>query len=111
MSNANLHLGLSNLGCAGLIIVLAIPLVQRKVRMNRWYGIRIKKAFASDENWYRINAYGGKRLVLWALVLAAIGIVTFFLPLQHRALPVLLACAPLILLVPCLEILAFAKKL
>lgn len=111
MSNSNLLLGLSNLGCAALIIVLAVPLVQRKIKRNRWYGIRIKKAFESDDNWYQINAYAGKRFVLWALVLAGIGIVTFFLPLQCPALPLLLACAPLILIVPCIEALVFARRL
>src|SRR2546427_9177847 len=40
---------------------LAIPLVIRKVPMNRVYGVRIAKAFASDRDWYEINAYGGER--------------------------------------------------
>lgn len=111
MSNDNLFLGLSNLACATLFIAVAVPLIQHKIKMNRWYGIRIKKAFESDDNWYRINAYAGKRLILWALVLAAIGILTFFIPLQHLALRVLLGGAPLIAVVPCIEALIFAKKL
>ncbi len=111
MSYANLLLGLSNLACAGLFVMLAVPLVQRKVKMNRWYGVRIKKAFESDDNWYQINAYAGKRFILWASVLAGIGILTFFVPLQHAGIVVLLACAPLIAVIPCVEAMIFARKL
>ena len=111
MSNANLLLGLSNLVCATLFIVVAVPLIQRKVKMNRWYGMRIKKAFASEDNWYQINAYAAKRLILYALVLAAIGILTFFAPLQYFALRLLLAGAPLIAVVPYIEALTFARRL
>ncbi len=111
MSYANLLLGLSNLACAGLFIMLAVPLVQRKVKMNRWYGVRIKKAFESDDNWYQINAYAGKRFILWALVLAAVGILTFFMPLQHPVILFLLACAPLIAVVPCVEAVIFSRRL
>ncbi|MBN2128820.1 MAG: SdpI family protein [Sedimentisphaerales bacterium] len=111
MGRVNLLLGLSNLACATLSIVAAVPLVQRKVKMNRWYGVRIKKALESDDNWYQINAYASKRLILWALVLAGIGILTFFIPLQHPALRFLLACAPLILVVPYIEAQIFARRL
>lgn len=111
MSDTNLLLGLSNLACAALFIILAVPLVQRRIRMNRWYGVRIKKAFESDDNWYWINTYTGKRLILYSLVLAAIGILTFFTPLQHVVLRLLFGCAPLIAIVPCIEAVIFARKL
>ncbi len=42
--------------------------------MNRYYGIRIAKAFKSDENWYDINAYGGKLLLFYGLFLIFFGI-------------------------------------
>jgi len=111
MSSTNLLLGLSNLFCAALFTGLAVPLIRRKVKMNRWYGVRISKAFESEDNWYQINAYAGKRLILWAFVLAAIGIVTFFVPLQRLALVLLFANAPVIVIVPCIEAIVFARKL
>jgi hypothetical protein len=51
------------------LVVLSIPLVAGKVPMNRFYGIRTRKAFASDRNWYEINAYGGKLLLVYGLLL------------------------------------------
>ncbi len=58
----------------GLVASLeAIPLVLRKVPMNRWYGIRLRKAFASERNWYEINAYGGKAIFWYGVALMALG--------------------------------------
>jgi hypothetical protein len=53
---------------------IAVPLILRKVPMNRYYGIRIPKAFKSEDNWYDINAYGGKILLIYGLFLIVFGI-------------------------------------
>ncbi|HUW60208.1 MAG TPA: SdpI family protein [Candidatus Bathyarchaeia archaeon] len=61
--------------CGVVFIIIALPLVFRKIPMNNIYGFRFSKAFESDELWYRINAFGGKQLLLWSTVLVATGIV------------------------------------
>lgn len=95
-----------------LFIAISIPLVQGKVSMNKTYGVRIKKAFESEENWYTINAYGGKQLILWSIPLILLGVATFFLPLEGNGPAIVaVACAPLIVLVPAIMSCAFAKKL
>ena len=53
--------------------LLSVPLVLRKIPMNHAYGIRIRKAFVSESNWYEINAYGGKLLLVFGLFLLAFG--------------------------------------
>lgn len=113
----NIVLGISNLSLGLLLIVLSIPLIKRKVKMNHFYGVRIAKAFESEENWYQINAYGGRRLVAWSVVLAVIGVITFFLPLgsvehPNETLVLTVSLAPLIVIVPCVaQILRYSKKL
>ncbi len=58
----------------GLVTALvSIPLILRKIPMNHAYGIRVRKAFVSESNWYEINAYGGKLLVVFGLFLLAFG--------------------------------------
>ena len=115
--NPSMALGLSNLGMAIVFAGLAIPLIRGEVKMNHFYGIRIKKAFASDDNWYKINAYGGRCLVAWSIVLAFLGVVTFFLPLgtmdqPRESLIIAVALAPLMILIPCVaQILTYARKL
>lgn len=42
--------------------------------MNRFYGIRLEKAFVSDSNWYAINAFGGRLLTAYGLAVLAFGL-------------------------------------
>ena len=50
--------------------------------MNSLYGFRIKKALTSDDNWYKINKYGGRQLFFWSIVMVAIGVACFVLPVE-----------------------------
>ena len=68
------HLALACLG--GLLVVVALPLALRLVPMNRFYGVRIPEAFESDERWYDINAFGGRALAVYGLVLFAFALAT-----------------------------------
>ena len=80
--------------------------------MNRWHGARLKKAFESEENWYRINAYSAKQLILWSLPLMIIGMATLFLPLaEHPGWTRAIALSPVPVCVPCLLSYRHAKKL
>jgi len=61
----------------------SLPLIGRKVGMNRWYGVRIPEAFASEDRWFKINHYGGKFLLAWGIALAATAVVGSFLGRQY----------------------------
>ncbi len=112
MDSVSITLGLSNICVAALISALSIPLAKGKISMNKAYGIRIKKAFESEENWYKINAYGGKQLILWSIPLMLLGVATLFLPMEgNNPAIIIVACAPLIVLVPAAMSCAYAKKL
>jgi hypothetical protein len=52
-----------------LCAVLSVPLILKKVPMNRSMGIRISKACVSQSNWYAINAFGGKLFLVFGLLL------------------------------------------
>jgi hypothetical protein len=86
-----------------LMIVLSIPLVLGKIPMNCVYGIRIRKAFASQSNWYAINAYGGKVLLGFGLFLAVFGHLG-----RDVAPPPTSIWAPLFLIVPLLALVPVA---
>jgi uncharacterized BrkB/YihY/UPF0761 family membrane protein len=58
----------------GLVMAaLSVPLILRKVPMNRAYGIRTRKAFASESNWFAINAFGGRLFLGLGLFLVVFG--------------------------------------
>lgn len=105
-------LGISNIIVALLVISISIPLVSNKIPMNRIYGIRFKQSFASQEKWYKINAYGGRQLIVWSIPLFLLGVATIFLPLSEKHFWIMvIACAPLIYLVPTLISYLYAKQL
>lgn len=56
-----------------LLTAFSLPLVLRRVPMNRAYGIRIPEAFTSDARWYDINAYGGRLFLVYGVLLTVFG--------------------------------------
>ncbi len=95
------HVGLGILTAA-----FSLPLIFRKIPMNHAYGIRIRKAFVSSENWYSINEYGGKLFFVFGLALLCFSAATWRMAPPPRSIwaPVylvlpLLASVPLIMLI------------
>ncbi len=70
---------IAHLLAAIVAVVAAVPLIQERVKMNHWYGVRIPAAFASEEAWFAINRYGGRLLLVWGLAIAATAIGGAFL--------------------------------
>jgi hypothetical protein len=66
----------------GWMILLGYPLTMRQVKMNPWVGIRFSQAFYSEENWYKINHYGGKAFMIWGACAVVAGILIAFLPID-----------------------------
>ena len=91
---------------------LAIPLVIRKVPMNRVYGVRIAKAFASDRDWYEINAYAGKLLLGYGLFLIAFGFIARpYAPPRSSIWMAPFLVGPLLLVFPILALIAsYARR-
>jgi uncharacterized membrane protein len=73
--------------------LIGLPLIARRVPRNLFHGIRTPLAFSSDENWYRVNAIGGRFFLRAGLATMLIGAAGFFLPrpwLTAYPLPALL---------------------
>jgi len=81
--------------------------------MNHLYGVRIPKAFASPKNWYDINAYGGKLLLVYGVLLIVYGVAARPHAPDPRsiwALPFVIV--PLLLAIPMLALIfAYARRL
>ncbi|HZQ05601.1 MAG TPA: SdpI family protein [Anaerolineae bacterium] len=66
---------------AGLAMsAIALPLIQRRIKPNPFYGFRTPKAFQSETIWYEINAYSGKRLFIAGLIIALVALLVPLLP-------------------------------
>ena len=113
MSALNLDIGLSLALSGALLIAVCLPLLKDRIKPNALYGIRLPKSFESDDNWFKMNRYGAKQMILWAGVMMALGALSFFLPLQGNAiLATIVAVAPvLLLLIPVFQIFRYSKTL
>lgn len=106
MQTLQLPLGVGALlfGSAILLIVLGVPLMQRKVPPNWAYGVRIKATMSDDAIWYAVNEKSGRDLVvlgvayLAALILAHTLFRTASIPVRVLG-PVALLSVGLIVLV------------
>ena len=68
-----------------LMFFISLPLIYRKIPMNHLYGIRIPASYKSEQSWYDINAYGGRKLAACSWIITGAGIVGFFVPLKYLA--------------------------
>lgn len=96
------------------IVLLSKPLVAHKIGPNRWYGFRFRESFSSEENWYRINEYGARRMIPWALFLAIIGLVPIGFAMLSPYSELLCGCLTWLqamLLIPIFQAWLFAKSL
>jgi hypothetical protein len=111
MDPISLTVGSSWILIGVLSLVLAIPLVRGRVKPNPLYGVRFRESFQSEEAWFAINRYGGRRMAIWAMPIIALGLVVLFLPLRtNTALTLILGFGPLLLvLAPVLQTWRFAR--
>ncbi len=47
-----------------LSIVFGLPLADRRIPPNHWYGVRIPATFADPHVWYEANAQAGRELAV-----------------------------------------------
>ncbi len=108
----------SEAGTMNLIIglatmVLSIPLILRLIPMNYAYGIRlwILKVWDSEENWYEINAYGGKWFFAAGAVIAAVGGLVLKIDVHEEWVLKVLSLSPLLFLVAIIPVVIYSRKL
>jgi hypothetical protein len=67
-------------GMGILLIALAIPLIQGRVKPNWYYGFRTPRTVNNPDLWYPANAYAGKLLVGFGIVVIATSVVFALIP-------------------------------
>jgi hypothetical protein len=97
---------------AGIVtLCVCLPLIYRKVPMNRFYGIRIPQSFVSVERWYDINAYGGRLLARWSCLIVITGVVGFLVPLPFLQAYAITAAGVILISVfaPLIQVIRWAR--
>jgi uncharacterized membrane protein len=58
-----------------LLIVLGWPMAARRVRPNRWYGLRVPATFADETVWYDANAVMGRDMIALGTLVTVLALV------------------------------------
>lgn len=75
-------------GLGALTGLLALPLLLGWVPPNGVYGIRVPEAYASESNWYAINAYGARRFLVFSALVGGMGLILKAFPNAPFWLPI-----------------------
>ena len=80
MEELNLILGLSTVSIGIFFIILDDFTTARvaQIGMNHYYNMRIRKAFESKENWYKINCFGARQWIIFSVLMIHIRVISFF---------------------------------
>jgi hypothetical protein len=66
---------------SGLVLIgIAIPLIERRIKPNPWYGFRVRATLENPEVWYDVNAYAGRRLLVSGFITALAALLLFLIP-------------------------------
>jgi hypothetical protein len=65
----------------GLLLAgISLPLIQKRIPPNPWYGFRVRKTLSSPEIWYPANVYMAKYLLGWGITIAIVSFLFYFIP-------------------------------
>jgi hypothetical protein len=62
------------------LAAISIPLIQRRIKPNYWYGFRTRRTLSDPAVWYEVNAYAGKRLLANGIITTIAAVVLYFMP-------------------------------
>jgi hypothetical protein len=66
---------------SGLVLIgISIPLIQRRIKPNYWYGFRVRRTLENPQIWYAVNAYAGKRMLVSGIITTVAALVLYLFP-------------------------------
>jgi uncharacterized membrane protein len=89
-----LNLLLASVGL--LLVLIAIPMLLRRIPPNAFYGLRVPATFADEWVWYEANALAGRDLVALGVLLALVPLMQPALGLRRGMLPLVWAAVAVI---------------
>lgn len=110
MPELNLWLGFMNLLCAVVFGVMALPLRRGNVQRNEVFGFRLQVAMESDEAWDRYNRIFGRYLLIWSIVVGALGLICLWWPPLTGLWVWFFALAPCLVVLACPQTLRAARR-
>ena len=66
-------------GVGAVFIALGIPLFQKRVPPNTWYGCRTTKSLSDERIWYAVNRITGQDMILTGILIIMSSLIVFML--------------------------------
>ena len=63
-----------------LLVGLAIPLLQNKIKPNGLYGFRVKATLEDPDIWYAVNHHFASRMLVSGIAVMAAAVLFYFIP-------------------------------
>jgi len=63
-----------------LMVAIAVPLIQKRIPPNPWYGFRVRQTLDNSNVWYPVNAYAGKCLFRSGIATSVGAIALYLVP-------------------------------
>lgn len=92
-----------------LFVVMSIPLIKRKIKINHWYGIRLPQTMTDENIWYEVNEIMGKYLLIFGIIVVILSLVLFLMPMVSELTAVIIIS--IFLLIGSIRIAMLAMKL
>jgi uncharacterized membrane protein len=70
-------------GMGLVMLILAVPLIQKRIPPNHIYGFRVKRTLENPDIWYPVNVYAGKTLLAYGIVIVISALVFYPLSLTE----------------------------
>jgi len=70
-----------------LYVGLALPLISKSVKPNRWYGFRVKKTLSDAQIWYKANQIAGFDILLAGLCIIGTAILSYVIQAGSPGFP------------------------
>src|SRR5207248_7547314 len=86
----NIWLVAVSVGSSLIMVLLAIPLMRKRIAPNALYGLRVPATFADESVWYEANARSGRDLLCLGLALLVMAIA---IPVMRLSIAAYLAWA------------------
>jgi uncharacterized membrane protein len=67
-------------GTGLMLILIAIPLIERRIKPNPFYGFRVRATLENPDLWYDVNAHVGRRLLIGGFITCLSALLLFLIP-------------------------------
>jgi uncharacterized membrane protein len=102
---------LTVMACDALFIVLAIPLMLRKVPPNVVYGYRTRATLTNEALWYEANAHFGRGFLIGSAISGVAALVLWWIKPAAELVPLLVIALVIPLLVAALATARYIHRL